>query len=257
MNCFVYGLCDPTTGELRYLGKTTRGEKRPLEHLSPHSYNKNRHASHWVKSLVERGLTPDWFVLEECGSPAELNEAEMHHIALYKSLGARLTNGTLGGDGLVPTAQTRERLRVSHTGKKQSSDTIAKRSRTMTGRTRPAWVVAKIAAKRRGKKHTDEAKRRIGAAALGRKHTLKTKEAIRLTSTGRQHSSESVIRGAKKISTPVVDLTTGIQYYSIQEAGRTLGLSPGNICEHIRGVRCVKHVGGHRFSYVKTHSPGT
>jgi hypothetical protein len=51
----IYTLAHPITGEIRYVGKTCRYEKRKIEHL----YEDNRtRKSNWIKSLRNLGLKP-------------------------------------------------------------------------------------------------------------------------------------------------------------------------------------------------------
>lgn len=59
----IYGLKDPSTGVIRYVGKTIHPKQRLIQHL----YNKdvNQHKRNWIMSLRKRGLTPEFVILEE------------------------------------------------------------------------------------------------------------------------------------------------------------------------------------------------
>lgn len=95
----VYGLCDPRTNELRYVGKTElKLSMRLRGHLSRKGTERPTRRSCWIKSLLLRGLKPDAFVIEEVAK-VDMNDAEEFWIAYFRSIGADLTNGTKGGDG--------------------------------------------------------------------------------------------------------------------------------------------------------------
>lgn len=95
----IYGLVDPRDGQLRYVGKTTRKlSRRLIEHLGKST--KKTHKSNWLAALAKLGLKPTLVEIQVVDIEVE-NQAETHWIAYFKSLGFRLTNGTVGGDGLV------------------------------------------------------------------------------------------------------------------------------------------------------------
>ena len=108
----VYGLFDPSTGELRYIGKSTTGPKRRLqEHLSPSKLCTHTHKNCWLRSLLEKGLRPDLVVLEVCGNAETAEILEKQAIAHYRGLGFRLTNNTDGGEGATGYHHTEEHKR--------------------------------------------------------------------------------------------------------------------------------------------------
>ena len=99
----VYGLIDPITDELRYVGKSSRGMKRPLEHAkhARKSANPRSHLYRWIKRIQDAGVDPEIIILEEGhADESELNEAERFFIAYFRYIGSRLTNATGGGDGI-------------------------------------------------------------------------------------------------------------------------------------------------------------
>lgn len=61
----VYGLRNPKTQEIRYVGRSSSGLKRPTEHLRPHKLRQKSYKSSWVKSLLTKGTTPEVVVLEK------------------------------------------------------------------------------------------------------------------------------------------------------------------------------------------------
>lgn len=100
----IYGLVDPRDHTLRYVGKSTSGLKRPKQHFCPYYLEnlpfKNYYVYRWIRKLLKQNVKPEIVVLEEC-EPENLNFWEVWHIAYWKGLGCRLTNATLGGEGVV------------------------------------------------------------------------------------------------------------------------------------------------------------
>jgi hypothetical protein len=97
----IYGLADPNTGELRYVGKTVM----PLtQRLGFHcnraelSRKNDTHKNNWVKKLLREGKRPEIFVVEEHEEEG-LYDAEQFWISYFRSIGCYLTNATDGGPG--------------------------------------------------------------------------------------------------------------------------------------------------------------
>lgn len=106
----IYGLIDPRTQQLRYVGLHSRGslEKRLREHLCRAKAGFRLHVYDWVRSLLDRGQCPEIVQLESVGSFTELTEAESWHIQMWRSLGCDLTNLTDGGEGCWGYRHTEE-----------------------------------------------------------------------------------------------------------------------------------------------------
>ena len=97
----IYVLKNPRTLEIRYVGWT---RKKPGDRLKTHVWDSVRHPHQtyrqaWIMSLVSIGLTPIIEVIES-GTGEGWGEAERKWIARYRAQGARLVNGTDGGDGV-------------------------------------------------------------------------------------------------------------------------------------------------------------
>ncbi len=119
---FVYGLVDPRSLEVRYIGKTVHGLKRPREHYSELNYN-NNYKSGWVKQLRKAGLRYNIVVLEFCKRET-LNDQEIWWISYGKLSGWRLTNLTKGGDGALGRPTSKEtKAKISEARR----STVAKR----------------------------------------------------------------------------------------------------------------------------------
>lgn len=121
----VYGLLDPDTLEIRYVGKTSNPERRYLEHVAPSRTKSKTYRGSWLKSLFLQNKRPGFVILER--NVTDANEAEMRWIRNLKSLGARLVNGTEGGDGWElgkrHSEQSKTKMHDSHVGKYRREDT--------------------------------------------------------------------------------------------------------------------------------------
>jgi len=118
---FIYGLYDPRTNELRYIGKANDPEYRLGCHIREVKWKSRIHTSHknnWIKGLLKEDLKPYAKILREV--PA--NEWKMHEIEIIaeaKKKGHNLVNSTLGGEGVkshVFTEEHKRRLSESHKG---------------------------------------------------------------------------------------------------------------------------------------------
>lgn len=100
-NFIVYGLVDPRDGQIRYIGKSSYGMSRPLQHKAPHSLAKDKtYKGHWIRQLLSLGLVYSVVVLRNCTTNEESCQAEKEEIKKAKENGFQLTNLTDGGEGV-------------------------------------------------------------------------------------------------------------------------------------------------------------
>lgn len=98
-NFIIYGLIDPITNQVRYVGKSSIGLERPKQHsLSCNLKGKNR-KNNWIKSLKKINLIPIIKTIEICSSEEELDQKEIYWISFYRKIDKKLTNITDGGTG--------------------------------------------------------------------------------------------------------------------------------------------------------------
>jgi hypothetical protein len=214
----IYGLLDPRTNEIRYIGKSTYGLERPKKHQR-HSILKRDHKSNWLRQLFDAGLTCEIVVLEELSDAHDINEREISWIAYAKTLGWRLTNLTAGGDGasgLVVTVEHRKKI----------SDAT------------------------RGKQVSQESRTRISAGLKGRAKSAAHKEALSRAHKGQviSESTRQLLRKTRGI--PVVHVATGTVYGSCREAAKSLGLWQTQVSRAVKGL--VPDVKGHVFKRAST-----
>jgi len=101
---FIYGLVDPRTDEIRYIGKANDIRQRLKNHLNPARYRPT-HKFNWIRKLRRLNMKPYLIILDE----VPINDWkfwEKFWIQLIKSWGFNLVNHTEGGEGLTYGNQT-------------------------------------------------------------------------------------------------------------------------------------------------------
>lgn len=174
----MYALCEPVTGEVRYIGYSQDPAERHGKHLRDRS---KTYKCHWIKKLLRSGLAPQLRVMCVVEDAAEAKRVEVALIAMHRRRGARLTNGTSGGDGLVePTAEVRAKMSAAQMGNskclgfKHSEETRAKLrgNQNAAGHVHTGEWKARISAKLKGRglgvKASDETRRKLSESHLGK-----------------------------------------------------------------------------------------
>lgn len=112
----IYGLASPSDNIIRYIGYTKRPlHKRLKGHLTEKGITKK---INWIKFLLKKGQKPIIVLLESDVFRDEVCSKEINYIKLFKSCGAKLVNGTGGGDGNVNiTPETRLKISASGIGR--------------------------------------------------------------------------------------------------------------------------------------------
>lgn len=124
----VYGLCDPQTQELKYVGVTRETLHRRLSrHVNKGA--KGKRVWEWIYSLVSIGVRPEIFEIEQV-EESEWQSAERFWISYFKYIGASLVNGTSGGNGNASHSEdTKQRISTSLSGFKRPPFTEKHRER--------------------------------------------------------------------------------------------------------------------------------
>lgn len=124
----VYALCEPKSGDIRYIGQTTTSLKQRLRKHISDSRHGVTYTHCWIKSVLNKGERPIIREVESC-LIAELDNREIYYISLYKKQGLKLTNLSEGGQTRrVHSKETNQKISASLTGKKQSTETRKRRS---------------------------------------------------------------------------------------------------------------------------------
>lgn len=148
---YIYSLCCPLTGVVRYVGKAEDPAQRFKRHLR-NLHGKN-HKANWIRSLADAGLKPALGILDEVPE-TEWQALEAAYIQFFREEGFDLTNSTDGGDGRSgdsPSPETRAKLSAARLGKKLS----------------PEWRT-KISAAKFGKEKSPETRAKMSASMLGK-----------------------------------------------------------------------------------------
>ncbi len=126
---FIYGLADPDTKIIRYVGQTNNLKKRYQYHTWEAANGFRNRKNNWVRSVQNRGSQPEMIILEENSTREDSNEAEVRIIGLLKDCGFDLTNATSGGDGAFERSrESISRQQESRRGYKPSAETRRKTS---------------------------------------------------------------------------------------------------------------------------------
>lgn len=179
MSCVYALVAKSYPDEIRYVGKSrfdTPSQRRSQHIHEALKLGELTHKCNWVRKVLTEGDEVVAIILESGLTSEEAIRREIALIAHYHALGHKLTNATLGGEGvvgLIHSDETRERMRISHMGKEVSALSREKISIALTGR-----------------KHTEAAKEKMSVASTGNtytrghKRTEESKEKNRIGSLG-------------------------------------------------------------------------
>jgi group I intron endonuclease len=174
----VYGLYDPRTGELRYIGQTVRSLRgRLVSHLSKANLKSSQYSAKWLSSLKKAGVTPTTSCLGEAYSRESLDKLEIKLIAEARERGEKLTNLAPGG--------------ISSSGYKLGPEFGSKVSNKLRGRSKSPEHRLKLSEANRGKKHNAEAKAKISASRIGHPVSEETRAKQSASMKGHSVSAET------------------------------------------------------------------
>jgi hypothetical protein len=132
MSVEIYGLYDPDTDELRYIGKANDAQKRLKKHIEER--HNRRPICAWVKAIVESGKSPVVRVIEVVPQD-QWEEAERRLIAHHR-LNSRLLN--IADGGAMPSQTSEQRRKAAKASYKAQTQTEAlkrvARAKLETGR---------------------------------------------------------------------------------------------------------------------------
>lgn len=118
----IYALCDPRTGEVRYIGKANDSIKRYESHMREKRRAYPVYA--WRDKLASIGLKPELKILERCCEDWRASEIAL--IAKYREAGARLLNVADGGDQPSCTKEQRSKNAQKLNAKKHSDPILSR-----------------------------------------------------------------------------------------------------------------------------------
>jgi group I intron endonuclease len=245
LNCKVYVLKEPNSEIVRYVGITTYPlQKRYIGHVND---PKKTYKTNWIKSLKLNGLLPEIELVEDGLSFEEALKKEIEYIKLFKACGARLVNGTLGGEGSMGykhTENSKKKLSLSLKGRQFTKEHKNKIS---------LGLIGKLHSKESYRKFSEFCKTRTGKKNpfYGKRHSEETKKKLSITAK---------INGTYKYATEVSRITNRrpvLQYdlhgnflrefCSVKEAGESVSRASTNISASCSGRKNV--IGGFIWKY--------
>ena len=206
------------TGEVFYVGKGKRDR----------AYVKQYRNNLWHRIVDKYGLVVEIVRYFESEADAFSHEREL--IAHYRQNSALLANFTDGGDGasgakrseetrrrmseagkarpvVVPSEETRRKMSLSHMGKKQSPEAIAKTAAFHRGRKRSPETLARMSAALKGKNTGPRpASQLVGIDRTGILHSEETKRKISEAHKGKPKGPQSPDHVARRIAAMKVTL---------------------------------------------------
>jgi hypothetical protein len=95
---YIYALCCPIGGDVRYIGKSRNPQGRFAQHIRT-ARSGHLHVSRWIRKLVRSGLYPRLDILHKVQPDEDWRLLERSYIARGLAQGLRLTNILAGGEG--------------------------------------------------------------------------------------------------------------------------------------------------------------
>lgn len=191
MKYYCYILIDPRNTEPFYVGKGHG--KRSDTH-----YNLSIKKTHYNPKLQNKILkiykvTGDKPIVKKLDYQLEdegvMLVLERMLIWYYRNEGYDLCNMTDGGDGLInPSKETRNKMSLSHIGKKHSEEQKQKIGISQLGKVNSRETIDKIRKGNIGKKRSDETKQKIRDVNIGKKHSEETKKKMSLSRMGNKNA---------------------------------------------------------------------
>jgi hypothetical protein len=109
---YIYHLCCPDSGEVRYIGKANDPSVRYRKHLDS-AKNPQNYAQRWIAKLARQGKKPILVVAREILEHENWQEVEREAISEGFAKGLRLTNTSAGGEGVLLRDPADEQRRIA------------------------------------------------------------------------------------------------------------------------------------------------
>lgn len=146
---YIYGLIDPFTFKIRYIGKSIR----PKERLSNQCNEKSKtYRSNWIQSILSKGKKPIQVILETLNETDDWQKAERKWIYVARKYGWDLVNCTDGGDGVLNlSGESKKKMLATWKGRKHKPETLIKLSKASKGRVKPQSSKETLSLKMKGR----------------------------------------------------------------------------------------------------------
>ena len=221
---YVYLHTRNDTGEVFYVGKG----------CGKRAWWKNGRNKHWHFIVNKAGY--DVHIYEGNLSEHDAFNIEKERIQFYGR--KNLCNYTDGGEatsGVKKTEAQKLKMREAMLGRKFSDETIKKMKQAAVIRNSRPDFQQKRVAKLIGKKHTKKHKQKIALSGIGRVLSKEARQKISNFHKGKPKNKDAVEKMAASKSKPVICLTNGITYKSMNEASRQLNVKQSKISDVVNG----------------------
>lgn len=243
--CATYIFHNPITDET-LAGSTNDAERRMKEHL--YQLKNNTHPNRRFQEAHNRDPNFDFVAVqmhdkeealdfeqalidEFYGNPLFLNlskNARACRIEHTPETRKKISDGLKGRPAPFISPEVRERIRQANVGRKQSDETRALRSRSMTGRSHGKETREKISRSLTGKKlspeHVEKTREKLLGRSLSEGHKQKISAANKIRCNTDAHR-ENLDKVRKR--TPVSVM--GVEYPTIRDAALALGINPQTV----------------------------
>jgi len=187
----VYGLIDPRAGQVRYIGKSSSGLRRPMRHGTGADVTSDSYKARWIRGLKAAGL--EFGIIVLCAStPESLARDEMAWIAYGRHCHWPLTNLTDGGDGQgrIFSDATRRLMSLRAKGRPKSQAHRAKLAESQRGRKLPPDVRKKMRQSALARTADPTERARLSTLRTGARNSPEAREKLRVANLGLKHSPE-------------------------------------------------------------------
>lgn len=205
---YVYEHWRLDTNQCFYVGKGK--EKRAYDFSHRKAYHK-----HTLEYLKKNNIDIEVKIIYDNLFEYEALSKEVELIKFWTDKGVKLTNSTLGGDGVsghkhsektreiiknkrknqimkVMSDETKEKIKISQLGKKRGKN--PEHSKRMTGRKQTDEHRNNIRLGLLGSKRTDEQKENISKSLIGRVYSDEAKKNMSLSHIGKKHTEEQKLK---------------------------------------------------------------
>lgn len=206
----LYALFDDRDpGHVRYIGFSKSAERRFVSHLKE-AFNlpDKSYRLNWLRKVLAGNTLPLWRVLAIVATAQEAAELEIRAIESYLKCGHRLTNGTIGGEGVqgfgghltaeaiakkIATYQTPEYLTNRSRNSRAYWASIEARE-AQRAAMKAFWLTPESDELRR--QYSEAAKKQYNSAVI---HTPEAREKMRAAKLGKPHPRERTAEWNEKI----------------------------------------------------------
>jgi hypothetical protein len=207
--CYIYGLVDPRTDEVRYVGKTMHKERRLHDHIRDCAKRKT-YKDNWLLELSSFGMKPEMIVLCEA-TESDWQDKERFHIKELFGKGCNLTNLSDGGEGCYGP-EISKRISKAMKGMVFSKERNSKISDALKGHVISDETAKKIGIANKGRIWTAEQIERQNAPKRGVSFTQEHKDKMSASMKGKKKSKPPWNKGLKMEFKPRPRLTLQMEY---------------------------------------------